>query len=182
MPLPTSGALSYSQIRTEFSQTGAVSISAYRRGAGIVPNHTANASIPTSNSNIAVGNFYGAELPFTCDITEGGSQAEFFAGFSDGVIGSVNRDGIGKSVSNLDQVTFIEFVDTYDFKTNNYEFTSFKVSGDHTGSWWSTIVYRSKTFTRPNNGTFFSGATTWSRTDGPYCTGSGTHLFTLNLT
>lgn len=59
--LPTSGALSLSNIQTEFGGSNPISLSEYYRSGGLVPNNLANASIPTS-SLISVSDFYGSSV------------------------------------------------------------------------------------------------------------------------
>lgn len=59
MALPTSGQISLSMIRTEFSIPGEVKLSQLYRGGPYVPNTAANAAVPTSGA-IKLSNFYGA--------------------------------------------------------------------------------------------------------------------------
>lgn len=49
-PIPSSGSVSFSQLRSKLKETttGSVSFSSFRRGAGIVPNSSANMGVPTS--------------------------------------------------------------------------------------------------------------------------------------
>ena len=66
MALQTSGSISLYDIRDEFEQSNPVPLQDYYRGGGIVPDISANSSIPTSGS-ISVQDFYGAMnlSPFT---------------------------------------------------------------------------------------------------------------------
>lgn len=59
MPLPTSGAISMSQLRTEFGGSAPDSLSEYYRGGGLVPDTPDNAAVPTSGT-IKLTDFYGA--------------------------------------------------------------------------------------------------------------------------
>ena len=58
MALPASGTLSLGNIQTEFGGSNPIALSEYYRGGGLVPNITANNSIPTSGT-IEVSDFYG---------------------------------------------------------------------------------------------------------------------------
>lgn len=51
MVLPTSGQLSFEQIRTEFGGSGAIPMSAYYQGGSLVPYSNENSSLPTSTGN-----------------------------------------------------------------------------------------------------------------------------------
>lgn len=59
MPLPASGAISMSQLRTEFGGTAPDSLSEYYRGGGLVPDVPDNAAVPTSGT-IKLTDFYNA--------------------------------------------------------------------------------------------------------------------------
>lgn len=59
MPLPGSGALALSQIRTEFGGSNPVSLSQYYRGGARVPNTPTNANVPASGA-ISIGSFYNS--------------------------------------------------------------------------------------------------------------------------
>ena len=60
MPLQTSGAISLSNIQSEFGGSNPISISEYVRGGSLVPDTPANSAIPTSLSNISFSDFYGS--------------------------------------------------------------------------------------------------------------------------
>jgi hypothetical protein len=59
MPLPSSGQITWDQIRIEFGGSTPINISDYYRGGARVPNTGANAAVPTSGQ-ISASNFYGA--------------------------------------------------------------------------------------------------------------------------
>src|SRR6185312_7251189 len=68
MTLPSSGPLSFSALQGEFGGSNPISLSEYYRGGGLVPNISANSSVPTSG--IAhLSNFYGTkkQVPITFD-------------------------------------------------------------------------------------------------------------------
>jgi hypothetical protein len=60
MPLQNSGAISLSDVQTEFGGTNPVDIDEYYRGGGNVPDTAANSSIPTSGT-IELDDFYGGD-------------------------------------------------------------------------------------------------------------------------
>lgn len=93
MAIKTSGQLSFTtDIVGEFGGSAPHSLSEYKRGGSLVPNSTANNSIPTTNSDIQFSDFYGAQdtifvtLPSTnlkeIDITSSYAQSQF--GWSSG--------------------------------------------------------------------------------------------------
>lgn len=59
MPLPTSGQISFGDMRNEFAGGNPVYFSQYYRNAGRVPDYAANANIPTSGT-IYLSQFRGA--------------------------------------------------------------------------------------------------------------------------
>jgi hypothetical protein len=63
MALQTSGAISFSQIASEFEDTAPNSASEFYRGGLLVPDATANANIPTSGA-LSFNNFYGSVRRF----------------------------------------------------------------------------------------------------------------------
>ena len=58
--MQTSGAISLSNIQSEFGGSNPISISEYIRGGSLVPDTVANSAIPTSLSNISFNDFYGS--------------------------------------------------------------------------------------------------------------------------
>ena len=64
MALPGSGAISLSEIQTEFTGSNPISISEYYRGVGVTDNNT---GVPTSGA-ISLANFYGAVRQFAFTI------------------------------------------------------------------------------------------------------------------
>lgn len=88
MAIKTSGQLSFTtDIVGEFGGSAPHSLSEYKRGGSLVPNSTANNSIPTTNSDIQFSDFYGAQdtifatLPSAnlqeIDITSTYAQSQF---------------------------------------------------------------------------------------------------------
>ena len=62
MAIPTSGALAFSALQTEFGGTNPIAISEYYAGGGLVPAGSSgtNGSVPSSGT-IAMSKFYGTE-------------------------------------------------------------------------------------------------------------------------
>lgn len=61
MTLPSSGSLAFTQIQSEFSSRGTSnSFNAYYRGGSIVPNTSGTQNISTTQSGLAMSQFYGA--------------------------------------------------------------------------------------------------------------------------
>jgi hypothetical protein len=82
MALPTDGPLSLGNIQTEFGGSNPIALSEYYRGGGLVPNITANNSIPTSGT-IKVSDFYGTTAVVASAYTLGyGSTAGTACGFA----------------------------------------------------------------------------------------------------
>lgn len=61
MTLPSSGSLAFTQIQSEFSSRGSSnSFNQYYRGGPIVPNSSGTQNISTTQSGLAMSQFYGA--------------------------------------------------------------------------------------------------------------------------
>ncbi len=58
MALPSSGAISFDNLRTEYGNTGSIALSEMYRGGSFVLNHSNNGNVPTSGT-ISLSNFYG---------------------------------------------------------------------------------------------------------------------------
>ena len=189
MALPGSLPLALSQIKSEFG--GGSTLAGYSRGGGLVANHTANASIPTSGT-IAISNFLGAEKNFTCSMNaqQDNPNPLTYWGYFSGITGSASRTGIGTSPASTAQTTFVGFFDQY---TPNlapppddiYIITFLVLSGNVTGTWWTDISWGSVSLSRASSGTpsgFFDGTNTyWDWSGGPYFGGTGSATFTLTL-
>ena len=83
MALPTSGALSLSDIQTEFGGSNPISLSEYYAGGLYVPSGTSgtNGAVPTSGE-IAVSDFYGTQAGITVTVTEGNAVTFGVVGFA----------------------------------------------------------------------------------------------------
>ena len=69
MTLQASGLIKFSDIQNEFGGTNPISLSEYVRGGGLVPDAAENSSIPTTNSNIQMSDFYNTSS-WSTDRTE----------------------------------------------------------------------------------------------------------------
>ena len=74
MAIQTSGAITLSDIQTEFGGSNPVSLSEYYAGGSYVPSGTSgtNGAVPTSGE-IEVSDFYGTQSGITVTVTEGSS-------------------------------------------------------------------------------------------------------------
>lgn len=72
MALQTSGAISLSDIQTEFGGSNPISLSEYYAGGSYVPSGTSgtNGAVPTSGA-ISLSDFYGTQAGVTITVTEG---------------------------------------------------------------------------------------------------------------
>ena len=103
MTLPSSGALSFSQIQGEFGGSNPISLSEYYRGGPIVPNHGHTSPIPTSGT-ISVNNFYGtsatAPVPSSRTFTHqrgGVTQGALIrGGYVQGLFGGISPNPVGQ--------------------------------------------------------------------------------------
>ena len=105
MTLQSSAPLTLNEIKTEFGNSSTL-LTSYYRGGGSVPNHEANANIPTSG-NIKVLDFLNTDKTFRCSMTSGsystgGIVPVYFYGYSK------NLDGYpGTSFGSLSGYTYL---------------------------------------------------------------------------
>lgn len=66
MAMPSSGAINFGQLQTEFGGSNPIGINEYYRSGTYVPPLTANASVPTSGA-ISMSNFYSATVSTDMD-------------------------------------------------------------------------------------------------------------------
>lgn len=166
MTLPSSGALSFSQIQGEFGGSNPISLSEYYRGGPIVPNHGNTSPIPTSGS-ISVSNFYGtsAQAPvpssrtFTHQrgtLTQGVNIAN---GFRSGTFGGVSPNPIGQISSGPNYS-----VNRLETETQGCAgYFRFWVNGSYPNSGWSSLQC-----------TFTTGTLTVNRSSLTYVSGNPT--------
>ena len=87
MTLPNSGALSLSQIQSEFGGSNPIGLNEYYRGGANVPVHGNTTGIPSSGT-ISINQFYGKSNSAPIDTTVSGAQGT--AG-PNGKFGQINR-------------------------------------------------------------------------------------------
>lgn len=100
MALQTSGAISLSNVQSEFGGSNPIGINEYYRGGSNVPNSTANNSIPTSGQ-IQLDDFYGGTASssdntfnFTMDSGSTGGKISF------SVVGADSNQSYLNNISN----------------------------------------------------------------------------------
>jgi hypothetical protein len=184
MALPTSGTIRISNIRDEFGGTGARALSSYKRGGGLVPNHEQNANIPTTNSNIALSKFYGTARNFEAILNSSVTTDQ--VGYIKDSFGSMNFTFVGKTFD-ASSAEIIGLFDNTPAKLG-YVSTSFGVTGDQRGTWWSSIIVTSpslgtKTISRSDTGSYSAAgdATTWVLSGGPAFFGTEIHNVTITM-
>ena len=197
----SSNPLSLSEVKTEFG--GGQPLTGYRRGAGYVASHSNNTSVPTSGT-INLLNFLGASKGFNSAGGTTWTAGEYNVGYDTyqgvntgyfpgaGFLNSLGTRGsyyqVGKSYSDTTN-TNIDGV--YDY-TDNYGggYSAWVVmSGNVTGSWWTSITVNGTTLNRSAadvpNGTYPGGSYTqtyWTWTSnyfGPNGSGNVTVEITL---
>ena len=173
MAVTSSAPISITDLVTEFGGSAPHSLTEYYRGGSLVPNVTANNSVPASGA-ISLTNFFGATATSGTDdrtITiASGSTGGFFTsyGFSSAAtgfsIGSISANTIGFSGFNVT----IEGV----YWTANKIF--FRASSNPGNSGWTSMTVGSTTFNR-TDATYVSGTiATWSWTSSNVMGTSGT--------
>ncbi len=181
MTLQTSGAISLSQIQTEFGGASPIGLSEYYAGGGYVPSGTSgsNGAVPASGA-IALSKFYGTskyldQQTLTIGTTSGCDKSGCWTyyGFSAGGYGSVS-DGTFNPAGGA-AITALVWGSDYIYPANMLQFS---LNAAVANSGWSNLIIGGTTFTRAS-ATFSSGTgfTTWQWTaaSSPIAT-SGTQL------
>jgi len=102
MPLPSSGPISFVDLKTEFSGSDPISLSQYYRGGALVPDIAANVAVPTSGP-ISLSNFYGATASVPADLIP---DAVNWANISQSTFddtGSLTVDNANQTISGINQ-------------------------------------------------------------------------------
>jgi len=142
--------LTLNEIKTEFG--GPNTFTSYRRGAGYVPNHQANASIP-STGTVRILNFLSADKLFKPAITSGsttqdlGIGTEYTQGYIAGSLGSTTYSTMGLSPSSLTTTTFLQllYIETPGPQGLSTVYRlDFKLSGNIPS--WVSLVVNGNTF------------------------------------
>lgn len=101
MALPTSGALTLSDIQTEFGGSNPIGLSEYYAGGLYVPSGTSgtNGAVPTSGI-ISISDFYGTQAGTTITVTEGTDSILNAAGTANSTIhGHYHRNFLPNSTN-----------------------------------------------------------------------------------
>ena len=155
MALQGSGAISFDNLRSEYSNTGSIALSEMYRGGSFVANHSNNGNVPTSGT-IKMSNFYSQNntspvVTWTMTQTNGqGSGKLPLVGYSDGLGGSFG------SVSD----------NSIDFLSKTFKALWHRVAGSEVGlhfqiqdnsTGWTSIKIGSNTLARTSFGTGANG-------------------------
>ena len=197
MTLPTSGPLSLGNIQTEFGGSNPISISEYRRGAGLpilVPDTATNINIKSTLSNMAFSNYRGGSVVSILDTQtvyvgyaeisqtqEGVTTYTYAIGYRQDIMvptgGSVS-DG----TSNIYGGATIRAI-CVDWDSPGAGSLMFRVNGTQTNSGWTSITVNGTTFNRASASSFTAGGTfttwTWdifSPFLGPFAGTAGTNV------
>ena len=172
MAVTSSAPISITDLVTEFGGSAPHSLTEYYRGGSLVPNVTANNSVPASGA-ISLTNFFGATATSGTDdrtITIGSRNIGFFLAYGFGSaatgfqMGAISANTIGFSGFNVT----IEGV----YWTANKIF--FRASSNPGNSGWTSMTVGSTTFNR-TDATYVSGTiATWSWTSSNVMGTSGT--------
>ena len=155
MALQGSGAISFDNLRSEYSNTGSIALSEMYRGGSFVANHSNNGNVPTSGT-IKMSNFYSQNntspvVTWTMTQTNGSGGGKLpLIGYSDGLSGSFG------SVSD----------NSIDFLSKTFKALWHRVAGSEVGlhfqiqdnsTGWTSIKIGSNTLARTSFGTGANG-------------------------
>ena len=159
MAVTSSAPIDIGDLVTEFGGSAPHSLTEYYRGGSLVPNTTANNSVPTSGA-ISLTDFFGASATTGTDdrtLTIGsGSFGGFIAGFG---FASDAASGVGTGFGSI--------------SSNTIEFSGFNVTIEAVYFLLGQITFRAST--NPGNSGWTSmtvGSTVFNRTDANYISGS----------
>ena len=155
MALQGSGAISFNNLRTEYSNSGSIALSEMYKGGSFVANHSNNPNVPTSGT-IAMSNFYGANntspvVTWTMTQTNGVSSGKLpLIGYSDGLSGTFG------SVSD-NSIDFLSktFKALWHRTAGSEVGLHFQIQDNSTG--WTSIKIGSNTLARSSFGTGANG-------------------------
>lgn len=142
MALQTTGAISLSQIQTEFGGANPVSMSEYYRGGTYVESGaTSTTSIPTSGS-ISMNDFYGGTNPTGTTFTMSeGSWGSSNVGYYTGIAGSLTP-----TTFNGITIRAMYFVLQSTPTEPNNDLFYFLMAGNRDNTAWNTIQFSNTTF------------------------------------
>lgn len=145
MALQSSGAISFDNLRNEYSNSGSIALSEMYKGGSFVANHSNNPNVPTSGT-ISLSNFYGANntapvVTHTTTQTNGTSGGKLVS------IGFTNLFG-SSTDSTIDFLSGAQYYLWYDPITagSQQQGTHLYVNGRNTG--WTSVKIGSTTLQR----------------------------------
>lgn len=150
MALQGSGAISFDDLRTEYSNSGSIALGEMYRGGSFVANHSNNGDVPTSGA-ISLEDFYSQNNTapsWSMTLTVGGFSSKT-SEFGYGAIGLVqdNNPTYGSVTDNtVDILSGAFFRQCKHLSVGNT--LVLEIDGGSTS--WSTIVVNGTTFTRTN--------------------------------
>ena len=150
MALQGSGAISFDDLRTEYSNTGSIALSEMYRGGSFVLNHSNNGDVPTSGA-ISLEDFYSQNNTapsWSMTLTVGGFSSKT-SEYGYGAIG-LTQDASptygSVSDNSVDILSGAFFRQCKHLSVGNT--LVLEIDGGSTS--WSTIVVNGTTFTRTN--------------------------------
>ena len=164
MAVTSSAPISITDLVTEFGGSAPHSLTEYYRGGSLVPNVTANNSVPTSGA-ISLTDFFGATATSGTDdrtITIGsGSFGSFILGY--GFAAAPLNAGSGFGLISSNTIGFSGFNVTIEAVYHILNQLVFKASTNPGNSGWTSMTVGSTTFNRTDAITYVSGTiATWS--------------------
>tara|TARA_R110002072_G_scaffold260466_1_gene418956 strand:- start:25 stop:552 length:528 start_codon:yes stop_codon:yes gene_type:complete len=162
MAVTSSAPISITDLVTEFGGSTPHALTEYYRGGSLVPNVTANNSVPTSGA-ISLTDFFGATntVTWTTVVTVGVVTGLFTqSGFSSGIFGSL-------SDSTVDFLSGTPTVSRIEFASLGTTPVFFKINGSG-NSGWTTIKIGSLTLNRTDATSFSSGLWSWTGQSNPF--------------
>jgi len=163
MAVTSSAPISITNLVTEFGGSAPHALTEYYRGGSLVPNVTANNSVPASGA-ISLTDFFGATATSGTDdrtITIGNANIGFFLAYGFGSAASVGGSGFGAISANT-----IGF-DGFNVTIESVYFTAskifFRASTNPGNSGWTSMTIGSTTLNRAD-ATYNGGGSinTWS--------------------
>ena len=151
MALQSSGAISFDNLRTEYSNTGSIALSEMYKGGSFVANHSNNPNVPTSGT-ISMSNFYGANNTapsWSTTLTIGGFSSKLSEyGYGNAGANQNNNPTYGSVSDNSVDILSGAFFRQCKWSSISGGVVYLEIDGGSTS--WSTIVINGTTFTRTN--------------------------------
>ena len=170
MTLPISGnVIRIGQIFSEFG--GSNSMSNYNRSGGLVASHWNNLSIPTTDVNLKMSNFYGSGVNYKTTITSetSGTLSGFLSGTMGSITAGTSQVGLSETATTGGSLLgyYITTVTPPKGGADTYTLRLKINGGDHTATTWSHVQCGSPAtnnifYRAGNTVSFVSPNTTWT--------------------